>query len=352
MVDSGSGVGGAPDVAVRPYGLGLWSWVAWHDDRLAPGQDPHLFYQWIGATGYKAFVGDLRLDTVATNRSATNVRIAFQYGIPGYENWNEFAAAWEVERDGAPDSPHDVYARFMTFFGPKNQCFGSNAEFLVSSGSSAARLPAVAASASGNAVFIAWEETEPATNQKIMIAKYDRYGCSLISPTRIDSGDPNTVRHNVALAVDSNNFVRVVWWEGFNNGPETVFQQRLNSNLSPANPFVGPQQLNAPPTSPPGADRALYPSVATDLANNAAFTWLANVNDSNAAVTFTNSIAKSLAPTGEILKNDFRVDLNGRATSVRTTVARSSQPKKFVYAWRDNRSGHMDVYIRAVKSVP
>jgi hypothetical protein len=54
------------------------------------------------------------------------------------------------------------------------------------------------------------------------------------------------------------------------------------------------------------------------------------------------------------LKNDFRIDLGPRGTSVREPgVARTSRytPGKFVYAWRDNRAGHFDVYTRVVESV-
>jgi hypothetical protein len=47
----------------------------------------------------------------------------------------------------------------------------------------------------------------------------------------IDAGAPNdnTVRHDVALAVDNQSpaTVLVTWWEGFNNGPETIYSRRL-----------------------------------------------------------------------------------------------------------------------------
>jgi hypothetical protein len=50
------------------------------------------------------------------------------------------------------------------------------------------------------------------------------------------------------------------------------------------------------------------------------------------------------------LKNDFRIDLAPRTTAVRAVrAARGPQQGKFAFAWRDNRSGHYDVYTRALQ---
>ena len=86
--------------------------------------------------------------------------------------------------------------------------------------------------------------------------------------------------------------------------------------------------------------------MATAMDGSFAISWNPTVNGSFSA------FARGFDSTGTSKKNDFRVDLNGRAAAGATRVARTAQAKKFVFAWRDNRAGHFDMYTRAVQALP
>jgi len=216
-----------------------------------------------------------------------------------------------------------------------------------------ATAPATAADASGN-VFIAWEEAQAAPlNGKIMIRRYNLNGGNPLGPVQADNNQGSGVtRHDVALAVDGAGNVIATWWEGRIDGsqPEMLFMQRLSNNLG----LLGSQtQVNNPPGAPFAGQRVGQASIATDFNNNFVIAWNADVNATNDSFPEVwTGFAKSYDSAGNVLKNDFRVDVNGRALTGGVRVARSSEPNTFAFAWRDNRSGHFDMYTRAVQSVP
>jgi len=239
-----------------------------------------------------------------------------------------------------------------------------------------ATLPAMATDGNNN-VFVAWQDTirDQTTNQpvdhRILAVKLNSNGGFLTFPIRVDTAATNTVRSSVSLAVQnvcsgsgqacmfvadcpsgqtcSASAVVLSWWEGFNSGPETVFRKRLSSTLG--NIDVTPIKVNQPPALPSGVQRATSPSVAVDASNNFVVAWQANVNDAD-ILTSLNGFGRSFSSAAVGLKNDFRIDLNGRSIQGATRAARSSQAKSFVYAWRDDRSGHFDIYTRRVQSLP
>ena len=65
-----------------------------------------------------------------------------------------------------------------------------------------------------------------------------------------------------------------------------------------------------------------------------------------------HAMAKSFNVWAVPARNDFRIDRAGRADVRSPAATRGSQPKEFVYAWRDNRAGHFDVYFRKNTSLP
>jgi hypothetical protein len=353
--DTTTHVAQAPAVAPNSSSIAhdLCSWVAWHDDRLDPPPPPqynHIYYTYICGDGYKPYA-DMRADDLADiTRNATYPALAFQPPTIALE----FAAAWQLDRTGG--ALHDVYARFFSAFGPKAASFRVNAI----STSSDATLPVAAADASGN-VYIAWNEREPGANEyKVFVSKYDMNGTLLKGPVRVDcpSGScPNTVRNNVAVAVDGQTgangpVVILAWWESSGGGPETVFRRRLQFTPgSPGYTFkeASPQQVDDPPSFPAGVKRAMYPSVGTDTSNNFLVTWAGNVNSvpALAGTPLTwSAFGRSFDVNAAVRRKDFRLDLGGRATAGAPSVARVCPANSFAYAWRDNRSGHYDVYTR------
>jgi hypothetical protein len=313
-----------------------------------------VYYQWIQTNGYKLFSQDARADTADVN--ATNPGIAYEPSL-------HFAIAWQAERTPTPVPPatpaHDVYARFFDNVGsPKaNPCNGnSTAPVKISASTLDATAPAIASDVNGNQL-IAWQESDAST-ARIMIAKYDTSGCLLVAPTPIVTGSATTIRGGVALALDSQSPQTVIatWWEKASGGYETVFRRRLRADTL-AYLDASPVQVDQPPSAPVGVQRAAYPSVATAPAganaNKFVVSWNANVNARDASPlgsTIANGFGRSFAPDGTTLKNDFRVDLSGRNTTGAPAVTRSSQAGKYAYAWRDNRSGHYEVYTRAAPS--
>jgi hypothetical protein len=355
--------------------------LAWHDDRLQPGVNQHIYTQYICSDTYKLFNTDLRVDQHPTNINATNAAIAFQPTSAA------FAVAWQADRS-AGSALHDIYARFFNSLGgPKGNQFMVNSI----SSTSDATLPAIASDGNGN-IFVAWEEkdTSPSLDYKVFAARYDLNGALLNGPARVDSQASNTVRHDVALGVEnvcsvsglpctlssdcavgqtcSATAIVVGWWESVNDGPATVFGRRLSYNLTGGSPV----QINQPPEAPTGVKRAGIPSIAVDSANNFVFSWSANVNDPNSWSAF----ARSFDSGGNGLMNDFRVDLAGRAAVGAPRVARGRKEcaggtsknqsctsdsqcpgsvcklRRYAFAWRDNRSGHFDMYTRVVPSLP
>ena len=161
---------------------------------------------------------------------------------------------------------------------------------------------------------------------------------------------PLILTTRIALTIDSNGQVTATWWEAKSDGTqsERVYVRRFTNALAPLDTL--PQQVDAPPGAPLGVDRAVFPSVATDGSGNVLVSWQGNVNAAD-ALTFSG-FGKSFAANGSQQKADFRVDLAGRAYVATLRVARSSQAKSFVATWRDNRTGHFDVYTRVVAALP
>ncbi len=188
-------------------------------------------------------------------------------------------------------------------------------------------------------------------NGRIMMSKYTRDGVFLAGPVPVDNnGAAATGRHGVALAVDAGGSVIATWWERKSDGtqPEAIFRRRLNNTLG----FLDNEtQVNNPPGLPAGAQRARRGDVATDSSSNFLITWEASVNDPS-ALTW-NAFARGFSSTATTLKNDFRADLAPRSAAVQAPrAARSPFTNCYAEAWRDNRSGHYDVYTRLVAAVP
>lgn len=310
--------------------------VAWQDDRLSPGLYQHIYYQHVCSNGYKLYTSDVRADQHATDINATNPAIAQDAST------FESVVTWQADRS-AGSALHDIYARFLDLLGgPKGP------QIKINTSSRDATSPAAATV--GTSMFIAWEELDSATlNGTIWISKYNLNGTKLVGPVQVNTQGNFTERHQAAVAVDSSGQVLVAWWERKSDGtqPEAVFHRRFTNGLS----ALDPQQVraNQPPAFPPGVNRAVAPAVATDTSLNFVVAWQANVNASDASAW--SGFGRSFGAVGTPLKNDFRIDLHGRATAGPPRLARSSLAGQFVYAWRDNRSGHFDIYTRVVPSL-
>jgi len=328
------------------------SWVTWHDDRLGrTNHINHIFYTYICGDGFKPYA-DVRADTQDVTLNATFPAATFE----PTSIYLEFAAAWQADRNTNAPPPHDIYARFFSAFGPKAPPFQVNAQSLTSD----ATLPATTADANSN-VYIAWEEHEPGANPpaeyKILLSKFDLDGVLQNARVRVDGGNPaNTPRHRVAIAVDSQAgsmgpYITVTWDEMLASGTTAVFRRQLQLTSSgPTYRDTNPVQINLPPLVPAGAQQAYTPTVGTDANNNLVIGWQANVNVSDGSLLFDN-FAKGFNSAAAVLKNDFRVDLAGRAATRAARMSRSSLAGQFAYAWRDQRSGHFDVYTRVVPSL-
>ena len=178
---------------------------------------------------------------------------------------------------------------------------------------------------------------------------------------RIDnSADPNNPeRHAPSVTVDNQSgangpVIIVAWYEKTTAGPEYVVHRRLQIPSSTSVIWLdsNPVRVNDPLSAPAGVNRAAFPSVATDANNNFVVAWQANVNNPTPTPNwnaFGKSYNANATPTP--LKRDFRIDLAGRSSAAAPRVTRSSLAAKFASAWRDNRSGHYDVYTRVVPSM-
>jgi hypothetical protein len=60
-----------------------------------------------------------------------------------------------------------------------------------------------------------------------------------------------------------------------------------------------------------------------------------------------SAMGKSFNVWAVAARNDFRADRSGHADARSPAVIGGPQPGEFVYAWRENRAGHFDVYVRA-----
>jgi hypothetical protein len=328
------------------------SWVAWHDDRLnRTNHYNHIYYTYICGDGYKPYA-DARADTQATNLNATYPAIVFEPTGLALTS----VVAWQADRAAVSNPSHDIYARLFSAFGPP----GGSVQVNASSSTSDATLVSMATDANSN-IYIAWEEHEPGPSPpaeyKIFLSKYDMNFGLQHAPIRIDSAaNPSTtVRHAVSVAVDNQSgangpTVIVTWYEG-TGGPEYVVRRRLQIPSSNNYVFLdtNPVQINNPPSVPSGIQRAGSPSVATDTGSNFLIAWVSNVNGT---APNWSDFGKSFDLNGAIRKNDFRIDLAGRALTAAPRVARNSNTGQFAYGWRDNRSGHFDVYARVVPSLP
>jgi photosystem II stability/assembly factor-like uncharacterized protein len=347
--DTSAHVVGPPAIAAHPTQTAVpyCSRYAWHDDRLNPGVYRHVYNQYACSDGYKLFSSDVRVDQHATNINATNPAITNQQ-----DNLNQpldYAVAWQADR-AAGSTLHDVYARF---FGPFGNAKGNQFQVNTPAANVDATNPAVAADSSLN-VFIAWEEFNTATlDGKIMISKYDPNGTTrLAGPVQVNTLGNATERHEVALAVDSAGNVIVAWWERKSDGtqPESVYRRRLTNTLGSGD--VEQVRVDQPPGVPPGVRDARV-GIATDTSNRVAVTYYSTKNDYGAGGIFGNIFARVYSSAGGSLKNEFRIDLAPRSSRpLQPRVARSSQPSRFVYAWRDDRSGKYEVYTRLVRWSP
>ncbi len=355
---------------VSPY-ASLCSRLMWSDNRVN-GVNQHVFIGAMCSDGYKFFVTDIRADQHSPGINATNPGVAFQ------PNFN-IAAVWQADR-AVGSSLHDIYARFFDTYGsPKGSQFPVNIFAPPAGTYTDATMPTMASDSSGY-VFVAWQEsiksltTNLVVDSRVVIVKYDMDGSLASGWYRVDGGDASYDRYDPALTVDPSGNVIVAWWEWKRDATqrETVFYRRYSNALAVLDSM--PVKVDTPPLTPPGAQSARSPSVATDASNNFAIAWLANVNAP--AGTSWNAFAKGFSASGTILKNDFRVDLSGRSNGGPPRVARVRREcvgganqnlacssdancpgstcgnRRFAFAWRDNRSNssYFDVYTRVVPS--
>jgi hypothetical protein len=332
--------------------------LAWSDNRLGSTAS-HIYFQYACSNGYKLYVSDVRADTASSN--AWSPAITFQDDIG-------FSVSWHADR--GTTGKHDLYVRFFNFIGtPLTNPLKAN----TSTGD--AMLPS-AGTDSANNTYLAWQEDAAA----VVIRKYDSSGNPLIAPVIVAGATSGVTRQNVAIAVpkpSSTPTVVVSWIETLNGGSEKIVARQCDSALSnctavldaqcdrrcAGGPNAGrscavdsscPQStctqtagtVSCPPLEPPGVQRAWGPAAAIDSGGNPILTWQANVNDRTSTVW--SAMARSFSPSLGVLKNDFRVDLAGRADVRAPAVARGNQANKAVFAWRDKRSGKYEIYTRAV----
>ena len=391
----------------------LCSRLAWQDDRLNVGINQHVYLGAMCSDGYKLFINDIQADQQVMNVNATVPGITFQ-------PTKDFAVAWLTDRT-AGSSMHDVYARFFDLFGSsKGNQFqvntlaapsGDTTDACSTGTGTSCSGPVVASDGSSN-VFIAWAERVinqgrgQAVDYRVLVSKYDVDGTLLVPPVRVDDGPPQTgqpltVRSQPTLATDNSSNIIVSWWEGYNSGPEKVTAKKCTNTLASCayldagcrrcmggsrdgdscvtdsyctGAKCSPSTVSCPPLVPPGAQRALAPAAATDVAGNIAIVWQGNVNAADGSSW--SGFARSFDTAGAVLKNDLRVDLHGRFQAGPTRVARPRKmcigganqglickkdvdcptstcgsSGRFPFAWRDNRSGHFDVYTRTMPSL-
>jgi hypothetical protein len=340
-----------PDVAAYSAASGTaCSHFTWQDDRLNPGVNQHIYFQAACSDGSRLFVDDVGADTAASNVNATDPAIVNTF--PG--GFQDFVVAWQQDRS-VGNALHDVYARFYSVWGFPKTCAGNpNGDPIKVNGSAGAdaRAPGMAIDGSNN-VYVVWEEYNAATQVgSVLISKYTADGCTKIAgPTTVVSGAVR--RREPRVAVTPSGSVIVAWWE--ESTPERVMKARLSGTLTVVDPAV---QVDQPPQWPSGIQRALRAGVATQAAtgpDDYAVTWWGTVNEV-AGGTAGNVFARSFNVTGATAKNDYRVDLAPRGPVVREPVVTrgpiASGKWNAIYAWRDARLGHYDVYARSVPGLP
>ncbi len=361
--------------------------LAWSDDRQNPTVDQHVYAGAMCSDGYKLFVHDISVDQNPVSLDATQPGIAFQ--PPN----RDFAIAWQSQRASNPVL-RDINARFFDTYGnAKNNQFKINILASPAGTDTDARRPAIMSDGNGN-VFVGWEEYVYNTSSlqtvayRVLLAKYDLDGQLMSLPFRIDdsSGDPNTTRSHVSLATDGSGNLIATWRESVGTGPERIVGKRFNGSLTssalldaqcricsggsknkhacatnadcPGGTCLGTPTVSCPPGKPIGAQRAVPATIAqdgtgndiaTDTTGNVVVTWQGNANDPSASPAWS-AFARSFNSSLGILKNDFRVDLAGRAATLASRTARTAYVGKFAFVWRDNRAGRYDVYLRAAQA--
>ena len=343
---------------------------AWHDKRLN-GVNPHVFSQYTCSDGWTLWTDDLRVDTHALSSNAKNPAIVTQNGGTNLD----FAVAWEFG-----NTTRKIYGRFFTWAGTAKSVptYGTNS-FPVSTSALDATAPAIAGNSTGE-VIVAWQERASASSDYIYARKYTRDGVPLTAAVRIDSGAIAN-RGEVSIGFDSNNKTVIAWSEATTGQPRRVISVGCpaSSGLTcyaldgSCRRCVGGSQAGVgcasdgdcsggvcgtagtvscgPRIAQVGSETAQFPSVAADGSANVVVTWQGSPTDGSANPKM-NAMAKSFNVWALAAKSDFRVDRADRA-DVRSPVAtRGAQAKEFVYAWRDNRAGHFDVYLRKVASLP
>jgi hypothetical protein len=340
---------------------------AWHDRRVN-GVNSHIFTQYTCSDGWQEWTEDVRVETHANGTNAANPTITMQKGGVGDL---EFAVSWE-----SGSSPQRIYGGFFDWFGsPKFVPAYGTASFPVSTSALDASAPAMAANSAGE-VVVAWREHAAANSDYVMARRYTRDGVPITAPVRIDNGTPAN-RYQVNVAFDSLDKAIIAWSESPNGQmPYIVAVSCPSSSLGTCMLLDGGCQrcvggeeagngCRSGSDCPHGSCGSLgtvscgarvplvggetgqFPSMAGDASGNSVIVWQGNPTDGGANPVM-NAMAKSFTVWASLGKNEFRVDHAG-CTDVRSPVAtRSRQTGEFVYAWRDRRSGHFDVYARKI----
>ena len=341
---------------------------AWHDKRLN-GVNPHIFTQYTCSDSWTLWTDDLRVDTPSSD--ATNPAIVTQNGGTNLD----FAVAWELG-----NSPRTIYGGFFTWVGSAKSVptYGTNS-FPISTSGLDASAPAIAANSTGE-VVVAWQERASVSSDYIYARKYTRDGASLTAPVRIDGGAVAN-RGQVSVGFDSNNKAVIAWSEAAAGQPwrVTAVGCPASSGLTcyvldgSCHRCIGGGTAGAgcasdedcpggvcgtagtvscgPRIAQVGGETAQFPLVAADGSANVVLTWQGNPTDGSPSPKM-NAMAKSFNVWAVPARNDYRVDRAGRAEARSPAATRGAQAKEFVYAWRDNRSGHFDVWLRKNISLP
>jgi hypothetical protein len=360
-----------PHIAGPPRVAHAWSTdavVTWHDDRFTPPANK-IFFNCVSWDGYRMFGTDRRVDSHTSGFNATYPAVAM-------DNNQEFAITWQVEQTAGSgaEAPQDVYVRHFDIVGS-----AKGAQRKVNAAGTDARRPAIA-SRLWNSYFVAWQQRIDASNDAIMVRKYDVFGSPVGAALRLDDGTPSRHRSHVAVTADSIGQVIVSWNEenALDPGlPEWVASKRCdnflgncqfldgqcprcvggdivaNEAVCPAEGCIGGSCVNklaCPPKYPFGGQRAWRSAVTTDQNRSIAIGWQGNINSPGSGSVPPNwdPFGRLFDASGALLRKDFRVDVADRADAVEPRVTNSSQSGRFIYVWRDNRLGGYNVYARVV----
>jgi hypothetical protein len=257
-------------------------------------------------------------DSQITNQA--NCRLSYSHSA------STTIVVWDDERDFASNS-NDVYIKIY------NDDFTTRSINRVNANTPFNQYdPDSVVDSDGN-IYVVWTD-ERNGDEDIYMQKLDSNGNRIWTSDKIINIETNNGQNSPAIAVDSNNYIYVVWTDN-RSGDDGIYMQKLDSSGN--NIWSADKRVNVETYA-----NQHSPKITIDDSDNIYVVWVDNRNVNNNSND--DIYLQKLNTDGSKFSRDYRVNINNDASS-QNMVDISINNNYPIVVWSDNRNDKHDIYF-------